>query len=346
VGKNSNILEINGIRYDAKTGATILAHGHANHKSAAAPLKTAVKRPTMSDVVRHPAKPATARKQNPSSTLMRSAVKKPSVTHRKHSKAQGHVDMLANKPVSSLVPKKSVNRLDDKRLVKARRIPQSKLIQHFSLVTSDSNKFMAIAPAPLINPMPAAQPAPMPNKVPAKRPKTTAELLDHALRNATSHEQKPHPKTKQHRGLKITASALLLLVLAGVVISQQIPNMRMHLASAKAGFHASMPGYRPAGYSLGKLDTNGGVIATTFNSNSDNRKYTLTQKTSNWDSQALRDNFVVTHDKNYKILSSGGRTIFVYGNHDATWVNGGIWYIVQSDGALTNNQLVELASSL
>jgi hypothetical protein len=345
VGKNNNIIEINGIRYDARTGAAISNSASSPRKPATGPIKPAVKRPTMNDVVRHPAKHSPAHSQKPSETLMRRSVKKPATTPRKHSKATGHVDVLAIKPPSQLLTKKSVSRLNDKRVVKARKIPQSKLIQHFSPVTSDSNKFATIAPIPTTPAPLTPRPLAAPVKLVAK-PKTTAELLDHALRHATSHEQKAPTKRKSRRGLKIAGTAALLFLLVGVVVSQQLPSMRLHMASAKAGFHASLPDYKPAGYSMTKLDSNSGVVATTFDSNSDQRAYTITQKTSNWDSQALRDNFVVGHDKNYKTASEAGRTIYMYGDHDATWVNAGIWYIVQSNGSLTTQQLLDLASSL
>jgi hypothetical protein len=347
VGKNNNIIEINGIKYDAKTGAAMpRANGH-HATPAKQPLQTAVKRPTMSDVVRNPASHAAARAPKPSSTLMRHSVKKPSPTPRKHSKAQGHTTAVTTPTGSKPLVKQSINRVDDNLLLKAKRFPQSKLIQHFSQVTSDSNKFAAISPpAPLsTSPVSPNRPAQAQRKAPSK-PQTTAELLDHALRHATSHEQKDHAKPKKKRGLKIASTAALLLVVLGVVISQQIPNVKLHMASAAAGFHASLPDYKPAGYRLSRMDSNSGVVATTFQSNSDQRQYTLTQKTSNWDSQALLDNFVAGHDKKYKVVEAAGRTVYIYGDHNATWVNAGIWYIVQSDGSLTNKQLSDLASSL
>jgi hypothetical protein len=72
----------------------------------------------------------------------------------------------------------------------------------------------------------------------------------------------------------------------------------------------------------------------------------LTEKTSAWNSATLRDNFVASNAKTYQTVETGGRTIYLYGQNQASWVNGGIWYQVQSNGALSNHQLVELATSL
>jgi hypothetical protein len=72
----------------------------------------------------------------------------------------------------------------------------------------------------------------------------------------------------------------------------------------------------------------------------------LTQTASNWDSQALKENFVATVGKDYQVVQSAGRTIYTYGDNNATWVNGGIWYKIDSAGSLTSVELVDLATSM
>jgi hypothetical protein len=236
------------------------------------------------------------------------------------------------------MPKSSVKRLDNKRLSKAKHVPQSKLISHFGPVTSDSftptglPKMTPVAPA-------VAQSA--------VKPSATSELLEKALRNATSHEQKPLKKPRRHsRRVGIAAASLAGLAALGVLASTQLPNLRLHMASAKAGFHVGLPGDQPAGYSLKQLNYGPGTAATTFRSNTDDRVYTITQKSSEWDSAALRDSFVAPADPHYQTVESGGRTIYIYGNHNATWVNAGVWYVIQSNGSLSQHQLVDLATSL
>lgn len=353
MGKNNNIIEIDGTKYDARTGAVLGPSTAAATKkpSKAKQMDSAVKKPTMSDVVRRPAKHAPSHAPATSHTLMRQSVKKPVPQPRKHTKAQGSVIAVSPVAASSIAPKKSVYNISDKRLKKAQKVIQSNLITHFAPVTSDSNTFSRLVQAS--GPKPPAgrsvEPITRPVGSPNTKPQTTSELLETALRQATSHEQKPvHPKRshklKKRAGLaSASVLALALIVLAG---SQQVSNVRVHMASAKAGFNVTLPDYRPAGYSLGKLDYSSGIASTTFKSNSDSRAYTITQKPSAWDSQALRDGFVIPRDKHYQTFDAAGRTVYIYGNHNATWVNAGIWYSVQSDGSLSDHQLVELASSL
>ena len=87
-------------------------------------------------------------------------------------------------------------------------------------------------------------------------------------------------------------------------------------------------------------------MAAQFHSNSDGRGYTITQKRSSLDSGSLRDGFVAPTDAHYQEAEAGGLTIYLYGNRNATWVNGGIWYVVQANGSFSDRQLIELATSL
>lgn len=118
------------------------------------------------------------------------------------------------------------------------------------------------------------------------------------------------------------------------------------MASAKAGFSASLPQYRPAGYNMSQLDYGDGVIAAQFRDKDNGSRYTITQKPSSWDSATLRDSFVAPADARYRTVEAAGRTVYFYGEHNATWINGGVWYQVQTDGSLSDSQMVELATSL
>lgn len=326
-------------------GMDVIHPKHVKPASAVTPVpRPAVKKPAASGVARHAAKPAGGHKPVASSTLMRQSVKKPVAATRKHGQAQGDLS-LVKRSETAVLAKKSAGRLDDRRLQKAKRVPKSELIQHFAPLTSDS--FVPVQVQPQAAAAPLAAKRPMAAPAPAAKPKTSADLLERALKNATSHEQKSPAKRRRKAGRKTAlAGAVLAVAFIGLVSSQEISNVRLHIASAKAGFNVGLPDYKPAGFSLGQLNYSPGSAATTFKSNSDQRTYTITQKTSDWDSQSLRDNFVVSQDKNYQTADAGGRTVYVYGNGNATWVNGGIWYVVQSDGSLTSQQLTQLAGSI
>lgn len=348
MAKNKNIIEINGKRYDAKTGATLSDHGHAHPKPNHSPeLKPVIKKPSMHDVVRHPAKPAAAHKPKPSKTLMRHAVKKPSATPPKpRLKAQGPSDLALSGSLAEVVVSKSAKRLDTKKLAQASKVPKSHLITHFSATTSDINS-PEPPPEPIEPPTTNHQPAAVATKSKNTKPQTTSELLEQAVLNARSHEE-PAPKTRRHskRRTRAAIASVTAVALFAFVGYQELPTLKFNMASAKAGFGASMPNYKPAGYSLDKLSYSTGIVATKFTSNSDDRSYTLTQKTSAWNSEALKENFVLKTSSDHQVVESGGQTIYLYGDGNATWVNGGVWYILQGNETLTNKQLVEIAKSI
>lgn len=347
MGKNNNIIHINGKRYDARTGA----HLDAVTPAPARPPKTArnidgVRRPAATHTAHHAAQPA--------KTLRRDAVHKPTPDATKRLKAHSHTGALAKQPDIPVLVKPSVSRLDATRLKHAKHVPQSKLISRFGpdQPAPHATPLLTVPQPVATQPLPAfSQPvaAPVKRAAPPTKPKTTADLLQHALDQATSHTEQPvHRKRRSSRLKQITgvsAAALSLLVIVTLTSNYSLNTVRFKMASAKAGFSVSNPGYQPSGFSLSDVQSNAGVAAAHYHSNSDDRSYTVTQKASNWDSQGLRDGYVAFQDIHYRTVQAAGRTIYLYGNN-ATWVSGGIWYLIQGNGALTSAQLTQLASSL
>lgn len=354
--KNNNIIEINGQRYDSRTGAVLPPSGPG--QAIAKPLPAiahsphpAKPGPDMHDVVRRPVKPHASHPPAAAHTLMRQAVKKPAPSLKRQSRAQGHIGSPAKQPLSQLAIKKPVGQLDPERLRKAKQIPKSRLIGHFPPFAAGD----ATRPAWPAKPVTVSRAAPLPPPKPAnhqpkqRHTKTTAELLDQAVQRATSHLEPPpdptgHSRAKRNAGIGAVV-ALTVLVL-GVIVTQNLSNVRLEMASAKAGFNVSLPSYRPAGFALGQLNYSDGVAAAEFNGNEGQSHYSITQKRSSWDSATLRDTFVAPIDARYQTVQAGGRTIYLYGGHNATWTGGGIWYVIQTDGSLSQRQLTDLATSL
>lgn len=297
--------------------------------------------------------PGAYRSPAASQTLMRHVVKKPGPSLKRHLKAQGPTDLGYAKTFSKLSVGAVRPRTDAKRPTHSTQIAKSNLISHF---TSSE-----ISPR-VFEPNSHATPSHNPNLVDSgvrpsarglprrtKHSQTTAELLDQVLRHATAHEQLPPKRSRNNRTkhhLALGSGIAVVALLVAVVATQNLSNMRLQVASAKAGFGATLPDYQPAGFSQGGLNYSPGVVAANFHSNSDDRAYNITQKTSPWNSLALRDNFVAPQDSHYQSVGSGGRTIYLYGKGSATWVNNGVWYVIQSRGALSDHQLIELAASL
>ncbi len=354
MGKNNNIIEINGQRYDIHTGFVVPSPGvkHDKVKPPVATSKIQVRvKPDIHDIVRRPAKHVQAHTPGRAHTLMRNAVKRPG-PDLKQLKAYGPADIRVKQSLPALKVSKSAWSLNTRRLQRAARIAKSQQINHFSAATATE-----FTPLPAqLNTVARTSQAAIRNHVlrtPAvttqdDKSTTTAKLLERALEQATSHQQQP-PRTVRHKRAKlrnhVVAGGLVLFLLGGVAI-QNLPNIRLQLASAKVGFSASLPDYQPAGFSLGKLNYGTGVVAAQFHSNSDERLYSLVQKRSSWDNPALRDIFVAPIDRNYRTVEAGGRSIYLYGQHNATWINDGIWYVIQANGSLGDRQLIELATSL
>jgi len=380
VGKNNNFIEINGRRYNAVTGVavgtaelpkirqsldgviapaasaqsaqplrsnkTVSQPQQQTHQSVIQPTK--VQKPSLQDVRRPTAKPATNHTPEQAKTLMRHAVHKPQPDLKRHLVAQSPTDILIKQPQLPVTPKLSVATVDSTRWHRAKAIAKSQLVSRFNQVQ----------PSPPIAPTTTkviSQTLAQPLRQPAvkKPPKTTADLLQFAVEQATSHQEAPIKLKKSSRaglnkhlvGIGTLAAAFVLLV--GVLVHQNMADIKLNLASSKAGFAASLPAYQPPGFSLANISSDTGTVALHFHSNSDtDRDFVVTEKPSGWDSPTLRDMFVSQTGQSYQTVESAGRILYIYGQRNITWVNGGIWYQIQSNDSLSNQQLVDLANSL
>jgi|GEM_PF-3887597 len=247
----SNIIKINGRRYDARTGEPLDSPAVAEivteatvrpdvepaikyPKSAGAATRPATSyhsrlstKPTRPRAVRAarpaPVQAATATKQAPkvrvhdaikarpqkrrqqhSTTLMRSAVTKPGKSLRRRTKVQSPADILAARPAADLRRKASVHQIDEKRLQRAHATAKSQAVSRFSRPHGP-------APDPPVHlptrqPKPAEFPAshlpsPAAPPIPVRAHQTVAELNDlveHALQQAASHLE-PAPAAPKHR---------------------------------------------------------------------------------------------------------------------------------------------------
>jgi len=185
-------------------------------------------------------------------------------------------------------------------------------------------------------------------------------MLERGLAVANSHELPTLPsqhKSKRKKlahklGISPRAMAISSTVLAGVLLGgffaiQNVPNLSMRVASARAGFNASMPGYSPSGFSFkGPIKYSPGQVTISFDSNTDDREYSVTQRATNWNSEALLSNYVVSTNKQYQTYLDRGRTLYIYDESNATWIDNGVWYQVEGNSDMTTDQLVRIASSI
>ncbi|HET7320010.1 MAG TPA: hypothetical protein VFI84_00310 [Candidatus Saccharimonadales bacterium] len=369
--KTNTTIEINGKRYDAVSGLPLNTGKSAKSidgvvrsaaATATAPAAPAPKSAAM--VVRAKAHGTAGHRKahvpSPSHTLMRQVVKKPSKSQLAKIKVQPRTDILIKDPSIVVEPKLSVASPDPKRTARANHVVRSKLISRFGEVhmhrpiisssvldiTSSGTAILDVAPPS----DPPARPAIPPSQ------QRSMDIFQKALAHATSHEQKPsrakhatmRAKGRRHgnRIASVSSAALAVLIIGGFLAYQNVANVTVRLASTRAGFAASLPAYKPSGFSVGKFAYHTGNVTINFHSNSDQRAFALVEQPSEWNSETLLNEFVATKSSDYQTVQTAGRTVYIYGQNNATWVASGVWYQVNTQGSLSTSQLVNLASSM
>lgn len=389
MGKSSTVLELNGKRYDASTGQLMTNQNHASsvagppavkgrgraidgfiaspspalqpqpkaHAPAIKPATAAARSAATMDVmVARPSRTSgnhlRAHRAEPTKTLMRSTVKRPGKPLKQRAKVQPHTGALVAAPEIEIVPKLSINNVDEERLERAQRAKQNQLISRFGYIAPVARQ------NPPIQRAAEASAAPAVATQPAAKARAT-DIFEQALANATGHLEKPvkpkkrlslsrkkkSPGKTRRRAANFTAAVLACLMIGGFIAYQNKANLTMHVAAAKAGFDATMPGWHPAGYAAGGVEYKTGFVAVNFNNSHDHRSYTLTQKASNWDSNTLLNEYVAAKYNSYQTYQAAGRTVYIYGDSNAAWVSHGVQFEVKSHDSLTAQQLAQIAAS-
>ena len=286
-------------------------------------------------------------------TLMRASVQKPTLYRRERiveDAKSAIVQVTAHAPQTNHA-----------RAARANSISQSQLIRRFS---STSSRPLVVATSQVIavKPVPADITAPI--NAPAFKPHHTVhpaheddDIFVAAIHAANSHNEPAH-RANRHgklaKRLKPTKGRLAVgsligisAIVAGFFAWQNSSSVSFRLAASKAGIHATLPRIKPSGFAMsGPIRFSEGQVTVGFQSNSDDRAFEITQSSSAWDSQALLQNFVASSAKEYRAVQNNGRTIYLYDQDGATWVDGGVWYRVEGHSQLTSDQLLSLASSM
>lgn len=349
MGAHQNVIEINGKKYDAITGELL------QHKTVATVVNSTSTRPSTQGVsmdgfsrkktTAH--QPGRILRPSPdrSHTLMRSAVKKPD------HKLGNHKTADKTKTAPAHILGHSVRR--DKT---AQTVQKSSLIHRYTNQIV-SNKLVKKIGQLEVKPAPAHHETTTQSvSIPAGKSKVSS-LIDSALSNAVGHlEQKielPKKRRLHHKmgvsrkTMHISSAVLAFVILGGFYAYLNVPNFAMRVAATRAGFSATMPSYKPAGFSFkGPINYSNGQVVVGFKSNSDNRQYTVKEQSSNWSSETLLTSYVMAQSKQYQTMQDKGRTLYIYDGSSATWVDNGIWYQIEGDSRLTSDQISRIAASL
>lgn len=380
---DKHFIVLNGKRYDAVTGAFLgldtELKTRSHHKPVSNPhasrLQPSVKPQThrvapaaaVSKAVKHASrahhgqpKIVAAHKPKPAKTLMRHAVQKPERRDLPTTKRQ--YPIAKKTPGVGISPKLSVNTVNTRRAERAERTPKSQHIGKFKPSMSSHRIVPTVKPLTVAAVPAHAEPVarhtqkithgPQPTHH-TKSPHAThlekVDIFEKALAEATSHEQPKH-KTHRRKTYKRFVNSLAalgaVLVIGGFVTYLNRSSVQLQVASVKAGFQASMPSYAPSGFERQSANSQDKAVAINFVSPTSSQAFTLTQQSSDWDSQTLFDSIVAADDNSYQTIQSNGRTIYIYGKSNAAWVDGGILYKVSGNANLSSDQIISLATSM
>lgn len=311
-----------------------------NKTAAAQSLKTTVAKSSRSSISRSSAPKAAVHPKH-STTLHRRAVKMPNLKNNEVQKSEAKA------------PTAQTKKYDSKRLERAGTIKRSNAIQRFHRTSTPASQPTGSA----LNKDQTSEAAVLGlthhlqttnAKTESKKEQLIAASLKKATLQPTHHKATKQKVNSKKRLLRFSSSALVVLMLAGYVAYLNVPGISMKVAAHRAGFAANLPGYKPAGYSLSNpISYQPGQVTINFHSNTDERRFSLLQQPSSWDSNALRENYVQPKDENYVTYQDNGLTIYVYNGSNASWVNGGkLYHIDSKDSQLDTEQLLNLATSM
>ncbi len=343
----TDTVKINGIVYDAITGEPLSGSkkhkprsfvndvtGPANHRAHKTVIKPAHK-PKAHSGRKHGHSPQAHRKVERSHTLMRPAVKKPDI---QKSSSQEHAPKRLKPPVNKA------------RLARANSITKSNKIKRFH---HPAIKPMASLAVPVkVQPLPVKEPATrlQPAQAQEKNDWPVIDQFEKAMQEASSHLETFVDSTShsgKSRKLAYALASLSIIAILGIGVFHFMPLAKIKLAGNHAGFSPGLPTYSPSGFGLaGPVQSSYGEVTLSYKSRTDDRNFKITQSPSQWNSESLVKNFLLASHPDYQTVRGGGQTIYTYGDSDATWVDGGIWYRVEGDAKLSTDQLLSIANGL
>ena len=364
MSKVSGVIQINGTTYDAATGNVIgaarkVAHqvktqsrvidgfikksGSAVPKVAKASVERLSARSEFSRANRQdkPAQTIHARAQR-SKALVRSAVIRPKDGPKLH------------------INDVEVNNIDKEKLSRASAIAKDARVKRFGALRPAKAIHKQIVTAKA-RPMDQASTdsaraatTVMPSMVASASHQRLERMLDQALVQADAHKQRlkqaRNPLYKLSRAkriLVVTMIALIFLVVAALIVWQDMPQVAIRIAGKRAHIAASMPAYTPSGFSFVKAQSVSNAVQLKYEAKQESgASYSLTQQKSVWDSSSLAANTISASDA-VQTSQVQGTTVYIYGHsNDATWVNNGIRYTIDNQAKLSSDQILQIVQSM
>lgn len=231
--------------------------------------------------------------------------------------------------------------LSPERAKRASHIKRSSSISKFAPGVVSSQTTVLVTETETTVEVPAENIVP-PSELPA------ANLAQFVVEHTDKSKKKARKHTQRLRTKNVAAgvAALAILLIGGLTVWANIPNLSLRIAAARSGVDVSLPRYKPDSYNFGgPIRYGNGSVTVGFSSNQNQRTFSLTQEKSEQDPSSLLETYVRPSTNDYEIFREMGLTIYVYDNK-ASWVNGGIHYTIEGNSALSSEQLIKIATSL
>jgi len=269
-----------------------------------------------------------------SKTLMRKYVVKPDQSLKRQTRVSSNLSLdIANPSLIKKRPSLSTKLLKD--------IAKSPNVTHFNSVVGQSTG--AASTVRVTNP--AKQQSYDQNET--KQEKSRLELmLENGINNSTSHLEKT-PKNvykKRQLGKKIIGISAALSVTLVILALTNINNIKLDVASARSGFSAVLPKNPLSGFKLSSISYGAGFINSIFNNG--HSSYTLSQRLSNINNDQLVSYVIKPVSSSYESQAANGKTVYLYSQNQASWVENGYLYTIKANSNLNNHQILDIASSI
>lgn len=343
-------ISINGVLYDAHTG--LPADGSAAPRLEKPAIKKAASKsiPVTMDIARPKTAVHATAKKTPAKT--RTPAQTSKVVHktpvqRSTTLRRSHLSSPASKVAPSI-----------RKKAPTRSVPTSPMITRFAPHPQPipKPKREALGMAAPVHKTPAKAPAARPSSSAVKQHlirQAEAKLTEKPVKKQASTVAKKTKKIRKKLGKqlltvrRVALAGVAVLLLSGYFTYISLPGISVSLAANQAGVAAKYPNYRPDGYSFtGPVNAVPGSIEIKFKSNGGGEGYTIRQQASNWNANAVLDNYVLeASGGKYDTISQQGLTLYTY-NHNIAWSNGGVFYTIESNDSLSPQQLVSIATSL
>lgn len=295
---------------------------------------------------------------------MRHAVKKPTQASSIKRKAGTQSSTLSVVQHTVTTPQVIVQRTkvystDPGRLQRASAAAKHPHVTHFKTSSRRPELPVAVAAHKIESAIEKAVLVP-PTSSPAPRSASNTNMFEHALHQATSHQQKPHYSYQKARSRRSAArirnrmigsvaGAVAVIALAGAFTFQTNDRVQIAIASKRAGVTASAPGFIPTGYELKNIATQQGSMTLRYAADTIHgpAQFVVNQKSSSWSSDTLMQNIVASaNNVTYETLYKDGKTIYVYGKNKAAWLDNGTLYQLAASNNMDGSTFSRLASSL